>query len=122
MINALKEFYGTKLSFEGRMSRRTYWLAVVGQFFLGIVLGIILLIIAMISIGLALVVYFVLGLVIFIYGLIANVKRLHDVNKSGAYMLLAFIPLVGSIILLIALASAGDPDENQYGQVPVMVE
>ena len=37
----------------------------------------------------------------------ASVRRLHDINKSGAYVLLNLIPLVGQVILLIMLLQKG---------------
>ena len=46
----------------------------------------------------------------FLYGIIsllpmlsAAVRRLHDVGKSGVYMFIAFIPLIGGLIMLYFL-------------------
>ena len=50
--------------------------------------------------------------------LAALVRRLHDTNRSGAYFFVAFIPLVGGIILLIFLASEGTAGQNAYGPPP----
>lgn len=43
-------------------------------------------------------------------------RRLHDLGKSGWWQLLAFIPLVGIIILIIWYATKGQDTENAYGQ------
>ncbi len=46
------------------------------------------------------------------------VRRLHDINKSGWFVLLGLIPLVGAIILLVWYCKPSDPEANQYGPVP----
>jgi uncharacterized membrane protein YhaH (DUF805 family) len=50
--------------------------------------------------------------------LAAAVRRLHDTGRSGWWYFISLIPLVGSIILLVFLASAGQPGVNQYGPPP----
>lgn len=62
--------------------------------------------------------YFLYVLALFIPGLAAAVRRLHDVNKSGAYIFILFIPFVGAIWLIVLLATKGDPYENKYGINP----
>ncbi len=46
------------------------------------------------------------------------VRRLHDINKSGWYYLISLIPLVGSILLIVWLATEGDKGKNNYGNDP----
>ena len=43
-----------------------------------------------------------------------NVRRLHDQNKTGWWVLLIFVPF-GSIVLLVLMCLAGTPGANQYG-------
>lgn len=43
------------------------------------------------------------------------VRRLHDTGKSAMWLFIWFIPIAGTIILIIFLASASQPDYNQYG-------
>ena len=50
--------------------------------------------------------------------LAAAVRRLHDTGKSGGYLFIALIPFVGTIILLVWLATEGQPGANQYGEPP----
>jgi len=52
---------------------------------------------------------------VFIPGLSASVRRLHDVNKSGWFLLIALIPLIGYILLIVLMAKAGDSEKNKYG-------
>ena len=45
----------------------------------------------------------------------ATVRRLHDSGKSGFWFFISFIPIVGSIILLIFLISDSKKEDNEYG-------
>ena len=45
-------------------------------------------------------------------------RRLHDTNRSGWTQLIVFIPLVGSIILLVFLAQDSSFERNRYGPNP----
>ena len=47
-------------------------------------------------------------------GLALTVRRLHDVGKSGWYILMLLIPIVGWIFLLVALVKKSQPGRNQY--------
>jgi len=51
-------------------------------------------------------------------GLAVLVRRLHDQNKSGWYVLIIFVPLIGSIWLLILLVTEGTNGKNEYGEDP----
>jgi uncharacterized membrane protein YhaH (DUF805 family) len=59
------------------------------------------------------------GLVVFIPSLAVAVRRLHDIGKSGWYLLLLLLPLIGWIILLIWLAQRGNEAPNKYGSSPI---
>ncbi len=45
-------------------------------------------------------------------------RRLHDTERSGWWILIAFIPLVGVLILLVFLILQGTRGENRYGPDP----
>lgn len=57
-------------------------------------------------------------LAMIIPGLAVAVRRLHDTGKSGFFILLAFIPLIGAIWILILLFTDSDFGENKYGPNP----
>ena len=46
------------------------------------------------------------------------VRRLHDIDKSGAWIFISLIPIIGSIWLLILLATEGTRGSNNYGGDP----
>jgi uncharacterized membrane protein YhaH (DUF805 family) len=50
--------------------------------------------------------------------LAVTVRRLHDTGKSGFWIFIALIPLIGSIWLLVLLCTEGTAGENKYGPDP----
>jgi len=49
------------------------------------------------------------------------VRRLHDTGRSGWWLLIALIPLVGGIILLVWLAQDSQSGDNSYGPNPKLL-
>lgn len=60
----------------------------------------------------------VVGLALFIPGLAVGVRRMHDIGRSGWWLLIVFIPLVGFILLIYWMASDSQPGANEYGPNP----
>ena len=112
-------------NFEGRARRKEYWMYVLSVFVLYIGLGIVGGILSIISDTLAMLVYGVislLGLALFIPSLAVTVRRLHDTNKSGWFILVSLIPFVGGLYLLYLEILEGDKGPNQYGPDPKALE
>jgi len=63
-------------------------------------------------------VYVVYALFILLPSLAVLVRRLHDVGKSGWFVLISLIPIVGSIWILILVCTDSIPGKNQYGLNP----
>lgn len=47
-----------------------------------------------------------------------GVRRLHDTDRSGWWLLIAFIPILGALALLFFFASEGTKGDNRYGPDP----
>ena len=58
------------------------------------------------------------SLAILLPSLAVGARRLHDTGKSGWWQLLSFIPLIGTIILLVFMCLDSDDKENKYGSNP----
>ena len=67
-------------------------------------------------------IYSLFSLAMLIPGLAVMVRRLHDVNKSGWFFFIVFIPLVGAIWLLVLMCTEGTRNDNQYGSDPKAFE
>lgn len=52
----------------------------------------------------------------------SGVRRLHDVDRSGWWLLVSFVPLFGWVLLLVFLAQRGTDGANRYGEPPVVAE
>jgi uncharacterized membrane protein YhaH (DUF805 family) len=55
------------------------------------------------------------GLATLLPGLAVSVRRLHDTNRSGWWILLWFIPLIGIIVLIVWWVQQGTPGPNRFG-------
>ena len=60
----------------------------------------------------------ILQLALLIPTLAVGARRLHDTGRSGWWYLIGLVPLVGIIILIVFLASEGNPGQNAYGSPP----
>ena len=60
----------------------------------------------------------IFALAIFIPALAVTIRRLHDQDKSGWFILLQFIPYIGGIILLVFMCLEGTKGENRFGPDP----
>lgn len=58
------------------------------------------------------------SLAVLIPFLAVSVRRLHDTDRSGWWILVNIIPLIGAIILLVFLCSDSKPGENRFGANP----
>ncbi len=96
--------------FDGRAGRAEYWWFVLAN----IIIYIALLILMRIS-GIFIILAIGFWLAIIIPSIAVAIRRLHDTNKSGWFLLISLVPFVGGIILLVFLATAGTPGPNNYG-------
>jgi uncharacterized membrane protein YhaH (DUF805 family) len=55
------------------------------------------------------------NMAVMIPGIAVSVRRLHDTDRSGWWMLIGLIPVIGTIILLVFLVQDRVPGENRYG-------
>ena len=69
------------------------------------------------------VVFSMLALAVTLFiGLIAlEVRRWHDIGKSGWFAVLNFIPIVGQVITITLFFIPGDSQKNKYGKPPVSI-
>ena len=57
-------------------------------------------------------------IVTFIPNIAVSVRRLHDIGRSGWWMLIALVPIAGILLLLFWAAQEGEPTTNTYGESP----
>lgn len=108
--------------FSGRARRKEYWMFVLFNLLISIGLSIVERVTGLYSaesgLGFLSLIY---SLAVLIPSISVGVRRLHDTNRSGWWMLIALVPFIGSIVLLVLFVLDSDPGSNQYGPNPKLV-
>jgi uncharacterized membrane protein YhaH (DUF805 family) len=106
--------------FSGRSQRKEYWM-----FTLGIIIAEVAIMIVEGMLGINRMVVGIYGpilslfmLALIIPSLAVSIRRLHDTDKSGWFLLLGLIPFVGAIILLVFFCTDGTSGPNRFGSDP----
>ncbi|MFP5204380.1 MAG: DUF805 domain-containing protein [Acidobacteriota bacterium] len=105
--------------FAGRSRRKEYWmftlihsLIIAGLYLAGLALTLVL-------VGIPLLVLtWLYSLAAVIPCFACSVRRLHDVGKSGWWLLLGLIPIIGGIVLIVWQATDSQIGDNPYGPNP----
>jgi uncharacterized membrane protein YhaH (DUF805 family) len=108
---AISKFYSNYFNFSTRTSRSGYWWATLWEIML-LAIGMVL-ITNLPTIGV--VIYFGVAVFNFIPGFAVTVRRLHDTSRSGWWILIGFVPLVGPLIMLIFTLMRSTDGENNWG-------
>ena len=109
--NALTRNY---CNFSGRASRSEYWWYVLFTAILGCIISAIF----YSNPDTLNIVSGVVNLALLLPSLGVGVRRLHDIGKSGWWLLIGLIPLVGAIILIVWFCTDSQRTPNEYGPVP----
>jgi uncharacterized membrane protein YhaH (DUF805 family) len=110
-MNEYLKMWKHGFSFAGRSTRKDYWMAVLFNIIFAFVVGMVA---GIIDFALLSVLY---TLAVIIPGWTLAVRRLHDINKSGWFLLISLIPVVGSIVLLVFYCLPSVEEDNQYGEI-----
>ena len=103
--------------FSGRARRTEYWMFTLINCIVGFGLGFLLAFAGIIGTVLG----YVYSLAVLLPSLAVGARRLHDTGRSGWWLLIGLIPLIGTIILLMYLVQDSQPGENQHGPNPKVV-
>lgn len=104
-------------NFDGRSRRKAYWMVVLVNFVISFIL-------ATLSVF-----FWIFDVITTIYcialilpGISLGIRRLHDIGKSGWWLLIGFVPIIGAVVLLIFYCMDSVPGENEYGPNPKEVD
>ena len=122
MPTAVKSVLGKYATFSGRAVRSEYWwwsLALIILFvLLAIVEGAIISPILgfdQFSSNAGHPLSLLVCLTILLPSIAVTVRRLHDTDRSGRWLLVGLVPLVGNLVLLFFYVQKGTDGENQFG-------
>ena len=117
-VEAIKLGFQNYVNFKGRSQRAEYWWWILFVIVAGI---------ALVAVDIAIFgadetdptpLSNVFSLATFVPGLSVGVRRLHDIGKSGWWILIGLIPLVGIIVLIVWFVRDGDRGTNRFGPSP----
>lgn len=111
MVEYFKLALSKFAEFTGRSRRSEFWYFMLGGFVLGLVVG---------GIGAVIgttILSNVLSLALLIPSIAVGVRRLHDVGRSGWWMLIYFTG-IGILVLIYWFAQDSQPGANEYGPNP----
>ena len=114
-LKVLKNYVG----FSGRARRQEYWFFVLFNFIITLALIFVDVLIGSLNpqtgMGVLSGLY---SLGVFIPTFAVTVRRLHDTSRTGWWLLIAFIPLIGAIVLLVFMFLDSKSGTNEYGSDP----
>ena len=104
-VNVLKNY----VTFSGRATRSEYWYFILVNFIIAVLIGIIGVLVHLPVLS------DLYSLAILLPSFAVGARRLHDTDRSGWWLLIGLIPLVGAIVLLVFFVQKGTEKENRFG-------
>jgi uncharacterized membrane protein YhaH (DUF805 family) len=101
--------------FSTRSRRMEYWMFLLMNCVVSIVLTVVGSLLGLRWIS------YVYSIFLFVPVLAVSVRRLHDTGRSGWWLLLTFVPILGWLVLLFFYVQDSQPGDNEYGPNPKAV-
>jgi uncharacterized membrane protein YhaH (DUF805 family) len=125
---AIQSGFQNYVKFDGRSSRAAYWWWALFTIIVSVITGIIDRAIgstlvttpeaAGMTAGTVGIVTSIASLILFLPSLAVLVRRLHDTDRSGWWVLINVIPIIGWLVMLFFLLQPGSLGLNRYGPPP----
>ncbi len=105
--------------FEGRAGRKEYWFFILFNILISMGLGYVDWLTGNINpetgLGILSGIY---ALGVMIPGMAVSVRRLHDTNRSGWWLLITFVPVIGALVFIYFMVLDSNPEINEFGPSP----
>jgi uncharacterized membrane protein YhaH (DUF805 family) len=111
-VDAVRICFAKYVDPKGRAGRAEYWWFVLFDLIVSFIVGIIDVIIGSPILG------YLVSLAFLLPAIMVSIRRLHDTNRTGWWLLIGLIPVIGWIILIVYYVQQGTPGPNQYGNAP----
>jgi uncharacterized membrane protein YhaH (DUF805 family) len=118
---AVRSVLSQYAGFDGRARRAEYWWYFLFLFLVGIVTSVLDIALGTefdVAVGANGLVSLIANLALLLPSLAVAVRRLHDTDRSGWWILIGLFPLVGAIVLLVFFVQDGTPGANRFGPSP----
>ena len=111
---AVKSCFNKYADFNGRSPRAEYWYFALFNVAVVMVLAVLGAIIG----KLFMYVYYTYVLAILVPSIAVSIRRMHDIGRSGWWVLISLVPFIGSIWYIVLAALPSQLGPNQYGPNP----
>ena len=118
MLNYMLMPYRKYAQFQGRSRRAEYWWFTLFVFIVSFILAFVDIAIRGGEPGGFGILGGIFSLATLVPSLAVGVRRLHDTDRTGWWILIGLIPLIGFIVLLIFYVQDGTPGTNKFGPSP----
>ena len=106
-------------TFSGRARRKEYWMFFLFNVLISLGLGVLDVVVGTYSVeyetGLFSGLY---SLLVLIPSIAVSVRRLHDTNRSGWWIVISLIPIIGVLVLFVFMCLDSQPGTNRFGANP----
>lgn len=109
-LSVIKNYTG----FSGRARRKEYWMFVLINMIICAVLNVIQSVIGMETPYISI----IYSLGVLLPSIAVAIRRLHDTDRSGWWVLLSLIPIIGTVVIIIFLCQNGTAGNNRFGADP----
>lgn len=125
MPEAVQSVLGKYATFRGRASRSEYWWFILAFFLLALLVSIVEGAVLAPMLGFEAFdpaagnpMSMIVSLALFLPTLAVAIRRLHDIDRSGWWYLIGFVPLIGVLVLIYWYVQPGTGGDNDYGPPP----
>lgn len=109
---AVSTCFAKYATFQGRAMRPEYWWFVLFTFLVHLGLSVI----AMVALGmLAMVLKLLFSLAVLLPSIAVGARRLHDIDRTGWWLLIGLVPVIGWIVLIVWFCTPGTRGANRFG-------
>ena len=115
---AVRTCFNKYVTFSGRATRPEYWYFVLFLFVGGIVAGLADAMIFGVEEDSGELLSILFSLATFLPSLAVGARRLHDIGRSGWWLLIGLVPIIGAIVLIVWFATKSQDGANDYGPDP----
>jgi uncharacterized membrane protein YhaH (DUF805 family) len=118
---AVRSVFSQYAQFGGRARRSEYWWFVLFSILVGIVASILDSVLGTDFEGSATssgIISLIVNLALLLPSLAVGARRLHDTDRSGWWLLIALIPLIGAIVLIVFFVKDSTQGPNRFGPSP----
>ncbi len=118
LSEAVKMSLARYASFGGRARRSEYWYFTLFHWLVILLAGVVSYLVMLAIPALAIILYSIVIFGTLLPHLAVSVRRLHDVNRTGWWYLVGYVPLLGAIVLFVWFCTDGTRGPNRFGADP----